>query len=86
MGVTPSEDNYYVINQGSNDVTVIDGDTLQPIDLIPVGASPGAVVVDPLTNRIYVANQDSNNVSVIDGAFGTVIATVPQGDYPTRSI
>ena len=46
------------------------------------GASPGAVVVDPITNRIYVANQGRNTVNVIDGASGTVIATVPTGRLP----
>ena len=82
VGVNTAENNFYVVNQGSNDVTVIDGDTLQPIDRIRVGSSPGAVVVNPLTNRIYVANQVSNSVSVIDGASGNVIATVGTGSLP----
>jgi YVTN family beta-propeller protein len=45
---------------------------------IPVGLSPNAVSVNPLTNTIYVVNSD-NTVSVIDGNTNRVVATVAVG-------
>src|SRR6266540_3965632 len=55
------------------------------IATIPVGDSPNAVAVNPVTNRIYVANEQpdgpTGTVSVIDGATNTVIATIPIGTF-----
>lgn len=46
---------------------------------IPVGDSPGALAVDPLSHRVYCANYLGASVSVIDGASSSVVATVPAG-------
>ena len=35
---------------------------------VPVGAGPGAIAVDSVTNKIYVMNYSGNSVTVIDGA------------------
>jgi len=69
----------YVVNQVSNDVTVIDGNTNTVITTIPVGISPsGAVFVEPV-NSLYVLNQNSGDISVIDVATNTVVNTIPIG-------
>ena len=57
----------YVSNQGSSNVTVINGTTLTTVS-VPVGSNPGPVAVNPVTNMIYVANQGSGTVTVINGA------------------
>lgn len=49
---------------------------------IPVGPTPGFVVIAPVTpdgRRLYVPNHESNPVTVID----TATMTVPTGDAPT---
>jgi len=72
----------YVVNQASNDVTVIDGNTNQIIETIPVGPSPtGAEVVQSL-NRLYVLNQDSFNISVIDTTTNTIVDTIKLTTVP----
>src|SRR6266568_4061391 len=43
---------------------------------VPVGTTPYAVAVNPVSNKIYVANSGSNNVTVIDGVTNTT-TTVP---------
>ena len=48
---------------------------------IPVGASPMAVGVNPLTNKVYVANRGESSVTVIDGATYSPIA-IPVGNGP----
>lgn len=70
----------YIANQGSNNVSVIDGNTNTVTATIPVGTQPSGIAVNPLTRRIYVANLADNNVSVIED--DPVIATIPVGTAP----
>src|SRR5580658_3376558 len=51
------------------------------IATIPAGKSPGAVVVNPVTNKIYVGNRESSDVTVIDGAVNKTI-NVKVGSNP----
>lgn len=44
---------------------------------IPVGDSPEAVAVDPVTHNVYVANFYGDSVTVIDGVADVSEATVP---------
>jgi YVTN family beta-propeller protein len=81
VGVNAATNEIYVANSGIDQsgavlvsgttVTVIDGVT-NLASTLTVGATPGAVGVNPLTNKIYVANQgtptSNSTVSVIDGA------------------
>jgi YVTN family beta-propeller protein len=48
---------------------------------VPIGSSPGAMAVNPVTNKIYVANHSSHDVTVIDGATNAT-ASVSVGDSP----
>ncbi|MBI5232008.1 MAG: YncE family protein [Coriobacteriales bacterium] len=52
-----------------------------PIATIPVGDSPAAVSVNPLSHRVYVANYYGSTVSIIDGASDTVTATPSMGSF-----
>jgi YVTN family beta-propeller protein len=72
----------FVHIRGSQNVSVIDGDSKAVIATLMVGPSPSAVVVDPNTNRIYVANFNGNSVSVIDGSSNTVVSTITVGSHP----
>ncbi|MFM7293962.1 MAG: YncE family protein, partial [Burkholderiales bacterium] len=80
VAVNPVTNKIYVANNGSNNVTVIDGAT-NTTTTVAVGTTPWAVAVNPVTNKIYVANYDSANVTVIDGATNTT-ATVAAGTFP----
>ncbi len=82
VAVNPNTNTIYVANNGSNNVSVINGNTNQVIATIPVGQWPYGVAVNPNTNTIYVANNDSNNMSVINGNTDQVIATTPVGQWP----
>ncbi len=85
VGVNPTTNKVYVVNQNSNNVSVIDGATDTVVGApIPVGTQPYGVGVNPTNNKIYVANFSSNTVSVIDGATDTVIgAPISVGVVPT---
>src|SRR5579859_6714628 len=77
VAVNPVTNKIYVVNTGSNTVTVIDGAT-NITTTIPVATSD-AVAVNPVTNRIYVANT-AGTVTIIDGATNAAITTVAAGN------
>jgi len=51
------------------------------IATVPVGTTPDAIAVNPVTNQIYVANMASNTVTEIDGATNAT-TTLPVGMGP----
>ncbi|MGA8878386.1 MAG: YncE family protein [Candidatus Korobacteraceae bacterium] len=76
----PATNKIYVVNQNSNNVTVIDGVTYKT-NTVATGATPNAIAVNSATNKIYVANGNSDSVTVINGANNST-ASVSVGDYP----
>ncbi len=80
VAVNPVTNKIYVVNQLSNNVTVIDGATNNTTTVV-AGTQPFNVAVNPLTNKIYVPNPSSDSVTVIDGATNTT-TTVVVGDSP----
>ena len=81
-GSSTSGARVYVANYSSNDVSVINAVTNDPIGTISVGTTPHAIAVSPDGSRAYVANSGSNNVSAIDTSTNTVVATIPVGANP----
>ena len=65
-----------MVNEKSNNISVMDGATNRVIMKVTVGKSPVSIGVNPTTNLIYVANLESDTISVIDGATNRVTTTV----------
>ena len=63
----PLNGDLYVVNNGEDNVSVIDGTTNTVIATIGVGGSPTDVLFDPANGDVYVSNHGDNSVSVIDG-------------------
>jgi YVTN family beta-propeller protein len=86
VAVNSATNKIYVVNGGSDNLTVIDGLTNQTktISNPRAGSNPGlgGVAVNPVTNRIYATNLFADNVTVIDGSADEVIATVATGHTP----
>ncbi|MDE1176120.1 MAG: YncE family protein [Edaphobacter sp.] len=61
----------YVVNPGSKNVSVIDGNAGNVIATVATAARPYAIAVDEVENKIYVSNTFSNMLTVIDGATDT---------------
>lgn len=68
VAVNPATNRIYVVNNGPNTVTVIDGAT-NATRTVQVGISPVAVAVNTVTDEIYVANA-GGTVTVINEAAG----------------
>jgi YVTN family beta-propeller protein len=80
IAVNTNSNKIYVVNQQSNNVTVIDGAT-NLTATVATGSFPMALAINPLTNKIYVANGNGNSVTVIDGASNRTM-TVGAGTSP----
>lgn len=72
----------YVVNTGSNNISVIDTTTDTVASTITVGTTPAYIVITG--TKAYVANQWSNSVSVIDTTTDTVTATIAVGTNPIQ--
>jgi YVTN family beta-propeller protein len=66
VAFNPANNDIYVINGGSNTVSVINSSSNTVIKTIPVGSNPNDMAFNPANNDIYVVNWGSNNTSVID--------------------
>ena len=83
IGLSANAQTAYIVNYGSNNVSVINLTTNTVTGTIPVGANPDAIAISPDGSKAYVANYDVNGtVSVINTATNTVIATITVGTDP----
>lgn len=66
----------YVLNQGSNDITVIDiaTEAVIPGAISTGGGSPTYMALDSRLNRLYVANTGSDTVSVFDASKSPLVS------------
>jgi YVTN family beta-propeller protein len=72
----------WVSNERDNTVSVIDVDTLEVVDTIPVGQRPRGLVFSPDYARLYICASDSDAVQVLDVATRRVVTNLPSGADP----
>ncbi len=82
IAVNPAGTYVYVVNDSSNNVSVIATTTNRVVAAIPVGRGPYGVTVNPAGTYVYIANNESNNVSVVATGTNKVVATIPVGASP----
>ncbi|MDF3293221.1 beta strand repeat-containing protein, partial [Streptomyces silvisoli] len=82
VAITPDGLQAYVVNDGSNTVSVINTGTLAVTATVPVGTAPFWVAITPDSLRAYVTNSTDGTVSVVDTVTNTVAATVTVGTDP----
>ena len=66
----------YVVNSGSNNVSVFDVASNTVTTTIPVGIAPKAVAISPDGKTAYVSNSGDDSVSIISTASNSVSSTV----------
>jgi YVTN family beta-propeller protein len=82
IATSPDGNKVYVINSGSNTISVIDTAINNVTGNVSVGDGPSDIAVSPDGTNIYVTNWRSNNVSVINAATNNVTTTIPVGLTP----
>jgi YVTN family beta-propeller protein len=78
----PDNNEVYVANSNSSNVSVIDASTPAVIGAIPVGDGPLGLAYDSGQHELFVANDESNSTTVISTTSNTAIATVTVGLRP----
>lgn len=76
IALNPTTNMIYVINQGSNDITAINGAD-NTTTTIPLGYRPLTLAINSLTNTIYVAGY-SASLTAINGVTGST-TSIPLG-------
>jgi YVTN family beta-propeller protein len=72
----------YVVNKGSDVVSIIATATNEVIETIPVGKSPQRVAVTPDRTRILITNAGDDTVSILETVTHQTIAVVSVGNHP----
>ena len=80
IALNPVTNRIYVTNEGTANITVIDGAT-NTTTTVAVGGNPQGIAVNPSTNKIYVTSNWSHTVTVIDGVTNST-TTVAVGFDP----
>jgi YVTN family beta-propeller protein len=87
IAVAPALNKGFVSDGSTNDVTVVDLKTYQPIGTpIKVGTDPDAILFEPVSSRVLAFNARSNNISFIDTKTSTVVATAAVSGNPEFAV
>lgn len=81
IALDPAMSELYVVSRVSNELAVVDMDSLEVKRVTPIQGAKNAsgVDVDPATGRIFVAAQDSDNLLILDRETAEVLHDVPVG-------
>ena len=71
-----------VSNEKDNTITVLDGQSLEPIATVPVGARPRGIVLSRDGKSLYICASDADQIEVLDLATLKVTRTLPSGPDP----
>ncbi|HYL92303.1 MAG TPA: YncE family protein [Alphaproteobacteria bacterium] len=87
-GASTSNNNLYIANQNSNDVSVIPGGGTAALGTnVLAGSQPVAIASNANSNKAYVVNRGSNNVTVISAIDNTVVGPpIPVGASPIWAV
>ena len=85
LGITSAHaqtNRIFVTNERSNDVTVINGSTLEVEQTFKVGERPRGIGLSPDGKELYVATSEENKIKVIDPVSLEIIREFEAGSDP----
>jgi DNA-binding beta-propeller fold protein YncE len=65
---------FYVANSGSDNVTVVSGNSFSPLATValPTGANPVWIASEPTSSKIYVADKGTSETTIIQTVNNTI--------------
>ncbi len=72
----------FVTNERSNDISVINGDTLEVEATIDIGGRPRGIGLSPDGNELYIAVSEENSIAVVDPRSLEVLRKFKSGSDP----
>jgi len=83
IALAPALNKGFTSNGSTNDVTIFDLKTLQPIGMpVKAGTNPDSIVFEPVSSRVLAFNARSKDVTIIDAKTAGVVATLPLSGNP----
>lgn len=76
IAISPDGNTLYVVHPDSNNISVIDANSLSVITAISSGSTPKDIAISPDGTKAYVTNSGDNTVSVIDTSTNTIEDTI----------
>lgn len=76
LAIHPSGSPLYAIDRGTDQVHVVDPDSLTVTTSVAVGDDPWGIDITPDGTTLFIANEDSSDVTVIETATNTVLTTI----------
>jgi YVTN family beta-propeller protein len=72
----------YVSNEKGNSISVIDGDTLEVKETVPVGQRPRGIMLTKDGKSLLICASDDDTVQILDLASNKIVGTLPSGPDP----
>jgi PQQ-dependent catabolism-associated beta-propeller protein len=82
MDLSAASNRVFVTNEKSNDVTVINGNTLEVEITLPVGERPRGIGLSPDGAELYIALSDENVIAVMDTETLKLLRRIKSGSDP----
>jgi DNA-binding beta-propeller fold protein YncE len=86
IALAPDLGRGFTSNGHTNSVTIFDLKTLRPIDQVPTGKVPDAIVYDAASKRVFTMNARGQDATAIDGATGRTVGTIPLSGRPEFAV
>lgn len=86
--LSPDGERLYVVNFGSNNISVIDTLSNKVINTFQVGSAPGInnIAIDKGGLHLYIPNNADNTVSIVDTSTDKVSKSILVGNSPISSV
>ena len=72
----------YVSNEKGNSISIIDGDTLELIETVPVGNRPRGIALSSDGRYLYICASDDDTIQVMDTETREILVHLPSGPDP----
>jgi PQQ-dependent catabolism-associated beta-propeller protein len=72
----------FVSNEKGNSISIIDGETLELIETVPVGNRPRGIALSSDGRHLYICASDDNTIQVLDTESRKVVGNLPSGPDP----
>src|SRR5918995_6851133 len=72
----------YVSNERGNSITIIDGDSLEVIETVPVGNRPRGIALSPDGKYLYICASDDDTIEIMDTETRKILGRLPSGPDP----
>jgi YVTN family beta-propeller protein len=74
----------YVSNEKGNSITVIDSDTLEVKETVPVGQRPRGIMLTRDGKYLLICAGDDDTVQIVDVASNKIVGDLPSGPDPEQ--